>query len=153
MNRAARRTMARCKHDIVTKTDGNGDPCLSVCRRDCGWEQPVEPKPVAEDEPTELDELERRVGEKWAREAAALFPDAPEFDVTTWTPPKAPASEPLPQFPLRQFPREQWITYPARRTAVLTACEQVLDGHHGLALDEWQLLCLAMLYGGRVRIA
>ncbi|MBE5481668.1 hypothetical protein [Mycobacteroides abscessus] len=42
MNRTARRAMERCKHDIVTKTDGTGMPYLRVCRNGCGWEQRVE---------------------------------------------------------------------------------------------------------------
>ena len=41
MNRAARRAMARCKHEIATKTDGDGNPSLAVCRHGCGWEQPI----------------------------------------------------------------------------------------------------------------
>lgn len=39
MNRAARRAMARCKHQIGTKTDGTGTPYLRVCRLGCGFEE------------------------------------------------------------------------------------------------------------------
>lgn len=42
-NRKQRRAMQRCKHDLATKTDGHGDPSLTVCKRGCGYEQQPEP--------------------------------------------------------------------------------------------------------------
>lgn len=100
----------------------------------------------------DLDELEQRVGEKWAAAGAArigpielgewgaLF-DMYDGDVQ-------PLSPDVPQ-----FPREQWASYPAKRTFVLLACEAMLDRAGPLTDEQWTTLCMAMQYGGKTRIA
>lgn len=52
-----------------------------------------------------------------------------------------------------QFPRERWASYPAKRTATLLMCEKLLDNADELTDQVWVLLCAAMVYGGRTRIA
>ena len=95
----------------------------------------------------DLDGLERRVCEKWIGVAAERMPDwaVPEidFDRQSWTPP------PDTPEPVMQFPREQWLTYPAKRTIALLLCDRLL----GMDLDDgaWTQVCYLMRYGGKVR--
>lgn len=39
--------MARCKHHLATKTDGNGNPSWTVCRRGCGLERAATAEDIA----------------------------------------------------------------------------------------------------------
>lgn len=96
----------------------------------------------------QLDELEHRVAEKWAAVAGSRIDPRWQFDVTTWGLHPPP---PLPPGTL-QFPREQWARYPAKRAAVLLACERILD-HGELTDEQWLTVCLAMQYGGKTLIA
>lgn len=101
----------------------------------------------------DLDELEQRVGEKWARAAAArmaAWVSAREFeiDLREWL---VEFPEPA-RAPIMQFPREQWASYPASRTVALTTCEALLDLDE-LADNQWLYVCVAMQYGGKTRIA
>ncbi|WP_142245552.1 hypothetical protein [Mycobacterium sp. IS-836] len=102
----------------------------------------------------ELDELELRVGEKWAAAAAARIPQ--DFDLSHWSEvfdlTDLPPATPLPpDWP--QFPREQWLRYPVKRQLTLVLCENLLDRNDELTDEQWMLLCLMMQYGGKVRIA
>lgn len=98
----------------------------------------------------DLRELERRVGEKWAAAATARIPERelPVFDIhmSAWQnlPPLPPGTP--------QFPREQWASYPARRTAALLAADRMLDFDE-LTDEQWMDVCLVMQYGGKTRIA
>jgi hypothetical protein len=115
----------------------------------------------------DLDVLEQRVGEKWAAAAAARMPkwESAEFDVSEWVdvakiplPVNAfemstvgqPLPPPLPDTP--QFPREQWVSYPAKRTAALMVADRLLDFDE-LTDEQWIQLCLLMQYGGKTRVA
>src|SRR5437899_1673714 len=101
-----------------------------------------------------LEELERRVCEKWATAAAARLPlDVFDpsgwldgIDTTAWN------AEPLPPGTM-QFPREQWASYPAKRTAALIYAERLLDFADELTDEQWITLNLVMLYGGKTRLA
>ncbi|MFN3005123.1 hypothetical protein [Mycolicibacterium wolinskyi] len=97
----------------------------------------------------DLQEIERRVTEKWCAAATARFPYSRDgFDVAQWfrdLPPLPPGTP--------QFPREQWVSYPAARTATLLVCERLLDSADKLTDEQWATLCLAMQYGGKTRVA
>lgn len=98
-----------------------------------------------------LDELEHRVGEKWATVAATRtpqweLPDNP-FDFSEWM-----TIDPgLIRVP--QFPRERWASYPAKRTLALMVCDTLLDRVDELTDEQWMMVCLAMQYGGKTRIS
>jgi hypothetical protein len=97
-----------------------------------------------------LDEIERRVGEKWIAAASARIPD--NFDVSQWadmvdTDDGQRARPPR----VAQFPREQWASYPAKRRLVLNAVERMLDTE--LTDENWARVCLLMQYGGKTRIS
>lgn len=97
--------------------------------------------------------LEQRVVEKWVTAAAnrgPMWPAADAIDFSSWLTDTDTA--PLPA-DVPQFPREQWLVYPARRTLALMMCERTLDSAQELSDDEWSLLCLTMWYGGKTRIA
>lgn len=113
------------------------------------------PYPNPLDDATDaLDELERRVGEKWVAAAAARMPqwDVPEFDVDweAWFGTLDTAGALPDDWP--QFPREQWARYPAKRTVVLLIADRMLDFDE-LTDDQWIELCWLMQYGGKTRIA
>jgi hypothetical protein len=100
-----------------------------------------------------LADLEQRVVEKWVKAAAdrgPIWPAAEAMDCGSWLTDTDTA--PLPAY-VPQFPREQWLVYPARRTLALIMCEQTLDSGQELSDSEWSLLCLTMWYGGKTRIA
>lgn len=101
----------------------------------------------------DLDELEQRVGEKWAAAAADRFDPEWQIDLSQW---ELPLTEgdvvPLPPGTL-QFPREQWARYPTARRVALLACETLLDRDGELTDAHWMYLCLVMQYGGKNRIA
>jgi hypothetical protein len=113
--------------------------------------------------PDVLEDLERRVRARYAELVSDTVPDHvfnPEewllgenhysvklfgesFDVA-----KVPAAQQVPQ-----FPREQWITYPHRRAAILTIVDRSLDLWGSLTQEQrWQINFL-LAYGGRERIA
>lgn len=102
----------------------------------------------------QLKELERRVGEKWVAAAAARIP-ADAFDPSGWLD-SIDMSEwgasSLPPGTL-QFPREQWASYPNKRTVALLLAERLLDDADSLTDEQWLLLCLVMQYGGKTRIS
>lgn len=97
-----------------------------------------------------LSDLERRVCEKWIRVAAerASAWGLPEMDLdmSAWA---EVAQTPLPSGTM-QFPREQWVSYPAKRTYILLLADRMLD----LDMDEerWMQVCLLMQYGGKTRL-
>lgn len=92
-----------------------------------------------------LQDLERRVTEKLIAANRAAHPEWAAVTVTlsevgTLPPPELPADWP-------QFPREQWITYPHRRTCGLILADRAID--LGLLAEaEW-----LVQYAGRERIA
>ena len=93
---------------------------------------------------SELEALERRVGEKFVAVAAARTPNLPLFDMEIdWWSGSPPSDVP-------QFPRERWVSYPNRRTVTLTLIDRVLD----LDLDDpqWVQVCWLWQYGGKVRL-
>lgn len=97
-----------------------------------------------------LDELEQRVGEKWATAAAARLTPLPgPFDFTDWTDWATIEPDALTTVP--QFPREQWASYPARRTVTLMICDRMLDFDE-LTDEQWAQVCLLMQYGGKTRL-
>jgi hypothetical protein len=96
-----------------------------------------------------LEELELRVGGKWVAAAAARTPEwsVPdfEFDMSAWT-----DVAPLPPGTM-QFPREQWVSYPRRRTMSLLVVDRMLD--LDMNDEQWGQVCFLMQYGGKERIA
>lgn len=99
----------------------------------------------------DLRELEARVCGKFmaaanVRAAGWSVPDDP-FDWSDWFGSTEQSGD------VPQFPREQWASYPAKRTAVLMACDRLLDDADKLSDDQWLTLCLAMQYGGKTRLA
>lgn len=97
----------------------------------------------------ELEELERRVGAKWASVAAARMPqwavpDDP-FDIGAWQTDAMPADPDVPQ-----FPREQWASYPAKRTTTLLLCDRMLD--LDMTDEQWAQVCFLLQYGGKTRL-
>lgn len=107
--------------------------------------------------PTTDDVLEERVWEKFAAEAkrrGAIW-DLPDDEVAGWAPLRDalkpdPAAPPIP--PEKQFPREQWITWPNRRRIALLLCERALDGPEPLDDQRWWQVSFLMQYGGKERI-
>lgn len=98
-----------------------------------------------------LEELERRVGEKWVAAAAARTPDWPVPAVEWSDDWKEAMKKPLPPGTL-QFPREQWASYPNQRTVALLIADRLLDFDE-LTDEQWMQLGLLMQYGGKTRIA
>ena len=99
----------------------------------------------------ELTALEQRVGEKWVTVASARtpqweLPDDP-FDFSEWV-----TNDPGP-IHVPQLPREQWASYPAKRTVTLLLCDKLLDKADELTDEQWLMLCLAMQYGGKTRLS
>lgn len=101
----------------------------------------------------QLEELERRVGEKWGAAVAARTPTWPvpdvQFDISTWADVArigVPAEAP-------QFPREQFASYPAARTVALILADRLLDDAPDLTEEQWVTLNAVMLYGGKTRLA
>lgn len=102
-----------------------------------------------------LDELEKRVGEKFTQ----AWKDCPQrmilgeaFNPDHWSDNLSDewagvTTEPE---PVPQLPREQWVTYPNRRAIALTICETWIDKGWDLS-DPTFMFCY--LYGGRERIA
>jgi hypothetical protein len=102
---------------------------------------------------TTLDELEQRVGERFARAAAARtqIPTASaSFDVASWFDGLADTGEVALPEDWPQFPREQWVSYPNKRTAVLLLADNLMN--HDLTDEQWSTLCLLMYYGGKTRL-
>lgn len=107
----------------------------------------------------DLAELEEQVGLKWARCAAArvegqwALNDVP-FDPSNWLD-LTGGDDDLPELmqEIPQFPREQWASYPNARTAVLVACDKLLDRGDKLSDADWFTVCLAMTYGGKTRLS
>lgn len=105
----------------------------------------------------DLAELEEQVGLKWARCAAARLEGqwpaavATPFDISEWMVDRSDLPELVSEVP--QFPREQWASYPNARTAVLVACDKLLDRGDKLSDDDWFTVCLAMTYGGKTRLS
>jgi hypothetical protein len=100
----------------------------------------------------DLDELEKRVTEKWVAKASERVSewaglDVP-FDASLWLQ-TAPGSPLTP--PTFQFPREQWISYPAKRTYTLLILDRLLD--FDLTDEQWAQACFLMHYGGKERVA
>jgi hypothetical protein len=103
-----------------------------------------------------LDDLEQRVGQKFAEAAASRvqLPTAKAtFDVVSWLAGlDTSGSVALPDdWP--QFPREQWVSYPNKRTAALLFAEHLLDRADELTDEQWSSLCLLMHYGGKTRVS
>lgn len=110
-----------------------------------------------------LADLERRVTEKYA--AAAQTRQQPDlldaFDPSSWSvdldidwvavAKAADASREEPSADLPQFPREQWVTHPHRRTVLLMVIDRYLD--LDLTEDDWRAVSWLMAFGGRERIA
>lgn len=104
----------------------------------------------------DLDELERRVAEKydaaWQKHAELWpLPDGP-FDITEWTTKAIDQSNRLGAInppPQHQFPRERWATQPARRTVALIICESWID--RGWDITDPTFL-MVYVYGGRIRL-
>lgn len=113
--------------------------------------------------PIDLDELERRVAERFMEKRCSEsdISDAPAFDWTEWLSPMTPpagrtiemstAGQPLP--PPLQFPRPQWITYPNRRVVILITCDRALDLWDDLTLEQRAQIAFLLEHGGRERIA
>jgi len=103
----------------------------------------------------DLDVLERRVCEKWVAAAAARMP-ADAFDPSSWLDGidmsawDEAMKTPLPPG-TPQFPREQWASYPAKRTVALMIADRLLDFEE-LTDEQWMQLCLLMQYGGKTRL-
>lgn len=99
----------------------------------------------------QLETLEQRVGQKWAAAVAARIPhlDMPDdpFDFSDWL-----TGDPVPE-PVLEFPREQWATYPAKRTVTLLLCDKLLDKADDLTDEQWMMVGLAMQYGGKTRLS
>jgi hypothetical protein len=103
----------------------------------------------------DLEELERRVAEKWAAAAAArigVYSPGFSFDVAGWFDSLADSGEVSMPDDWPQFPREQWVSYPNKRTAALLLADRLLDFDE-LDDEQWSTLCLLMHYGGKTRIA
>lgn len=98
-----------------------------------------------------LDELEQRVGEKWAAIAASRLP-AEAFDLSQWAQ-WGDIEQPPTQSPPTQFPRERWASYPARRTVTLLTCDRMLDFADALTDEQWMTVCFLMQYGGKTRLS
>ena len=96
-----------------------------------------------------LDELEARVTVKWAAAAADRMQGFTDiFDPTAWTTVvDMGAAEPV-----MQFPREQWVSYPAKRTAALILADRMLDFDE-LTDEQWVQVSFIVQYAGRERIA
>lgn len=96
----------------------------------------------------QLNELEHRVGEKWATVATARLTPLPgPFDFTDWT---DWATEAAPT-DVPQFPREQWASYPTKRATTLLLCDRLLD--MDLTDEQWLNVCFLMQYGGKTRLS
>jgi len=98
---------------------------------------------------SDLDELERRVTEKFAAKCAELVPADP-FDPSPFDPACWSSSVDFGQ-PAVQFPREQWVTYPHRRMLALMTADRVLDFE--LTEEQWMQAGMLVAFGGRERIA
>jgi hypothetical protein len=111
-----------------------------------------------------LEELELRVGEKWATAAATREPqwETVEVDLSAWLgeipiPDNAwemsTVGQPLPPLlpDTPQFPREQWASYPAKRTVALLIADRLLDFDE-LTDEQWMTLCFLMQHGGKTRL-
>ena len=98
--------------------------------------------PLMED----LAALERRVAEKFLAYASTRLPqwELPDFDID-WD-----AWRNLPPLPpgTMQYPRQQWFTYPNRRTISLAIVDRMLDFDE-LTDDQWADVTFLMWYGGR----
>ena len=97
----------------------------------------------------ELTQLEERVTRKWAQAAASRMPES-SFDASAWHDLDTEWGGTALNAP--QFPREQWVSYPAKRTVSLMTCDRMLDFEE-LTDEQWMTLSFLMLYGGRERIA
>jgi hypothetical protein len=98
----------------------------------------------------DLPAIEDRVARKWAAAAAKRmdgFDPQWKLDVGSWVLPDAELPADVPQ-----FPREQWVSYPMKRTLALLLCERVLDSGE-LSDEQWMWLCAVMQYGGKTRVA
>ena len=103
------------------------------------------------DQTETLDQLEQRIGQRWAEATAAHIPSDP-LDLKDWlastlTDPQVYSSN------LPQFPREQWVTYPPRRTVSLLLVDNALNAAEKLTESDWLALAFLMTHGGRERIA
>lgn len=101
---------------------------------------------------TELEEIERRVGQKWLARAVhrqnLLWGSSDptlEWDMPSWDLPEAPAGWP-------QFPRDQWAALPNNRIIALMIAERMLD-FDDMTDEQWHSVCLLMQYGGKTRLA
>jgi hypothetical protein len=101
-----------------------------------------------------LEQLERRVGEKWASAAATRFP-ADAFDPSGWLDGIDASEWGLDELSpgTMQFPREQWASYPNARTVALLTAEAALGRADELTDEQWVTVCMVMQYGGKTRIA
>ncbi len=95
--------------------------------------------------------LEERVTRRWQEAVAARNPQWPTPDVELSTDWAEAMQKPLPPGTM-QFPREQWVSYPNRRTIVLVLADRLLDFEE-LTDEQWHTLNFLMLYGGKERIA
>lgn len=102
----------------------------------------------------DLDALEHRVRERFVAKSAERVSDwngiYDGFDASSWLQ-TSPLSPLLPSVPVVQFPREQWVSYPARRTLVLLTVDRLLDLDE-LSDEQWVKVCLLMEYGGKTRL-
>lgn len=113
--------------------------------------------------PTDLDELDRRVTERFIDKTRSEWdlPETPTLDWSDWLGPATPPAgqtieistvgQPLP--PPLQFPRPQWITYPNRRVVALIICDRALDMWDDLTAEQRAQIAFLIDHGGRERIA
>lgn len=52
-----------------------------------------------------------------------------------------------------QFPREQWVVYPHRRTITLLICDRMIDLWDDLTIEQKSQVGFLLTYGGRERVA
>lgn len=98
-----------------------------------------------------LDELESRVTAKWAAAAADRIQGFSDiFDPSAWnTVVDMGADAPSPTM---QFPREQWVSYPAKRTVALILADRMLD-LDSITDEQWMQVSFIVQYAGKERVA
>ncbi len=116
----------------------------------------------------QLDELEKRVPARFYEKMAELWP-LPNLTVDSadWAealrsgPGQLFALGPEQEFTIEgpvappewQFPREQWLVYPHRRTITLLICDRMIDLWDELTVEQKHQVGFLLTYGGRERVA